>query len=391
MSKGTVLYVGAFELPDKNAAAHRVLSNGKIFRDLGYRVVFIDVDKSLGYNSDILMTSKNVEGFECWSIPYPQKKFEWMHYLSNIDYMNLMMGKYKDIKVIVAYNYPALALNNLRKYSKLNNCKIISDCTEWYNTKGMNIIFKIIKGLDSFFRMRILNKRLDGLIVISKFLEDYYINCDNVVRIPPLIDINETKWGACIQENEDIYTHSNKIRFVYSGSPGKNKDKIVNIVQAFYNLKEFNNYEINIIGISREQFIEDNPDFVDKISVLENRIQFLGRISHQLSISEIKKADYSIFIREKSRTNMAGFPTKFVESITCATPVITNDCSDIKEYFVDYKCGILLRNSSVESVQETLEKYILNNGNFKENYKEINNKIFHYSKYIDVIETSLKL
>ena len=30
MEKGTILYIGGFELPDKNAAAHRVLSNGKI-------------------------------------------------------------------------------------------------------------------------------------------------------------------------------------------------------------------------------------------------------------------------------------------------------------------------------------------------------------------------
>ena len=30
MEKGTVIYVGNFELPDKNAAAHRVMNNGKI-------------------------------------------------------------------------------------------------------------------------------------------------------------------------------------------------------------------------------------------------------------------------------------------------------------------------------------------------------------------------
>ena len=30
MSPGTVLYVGNFELPDRNAAANRVISNGKI-------------------------------------------------------------------------------------------------------------------------------------------------------------------------------------------------------------------------------------------------------------------------------------------------------------------------------------------------------------------------
>ena len=30
--KGTVLYVGGFELPDRNPAAHRVINNSKILR-----------------------------------------------------------------------------------------------------------------------------------------------------------------------------------------------------------------------------------------------------------------------------------------------------------------------------------------------------------------------
>ena len=37
---GTVIYVGNFEMPDKNAAAHRVLNNAKIFKELEYRVCF---------------------------------------------------------------------------------------------------------------------------------------------------------------------------------------------------------------------------------------------------------------------------------------------------------------------------------------------------------------
>ena len=43
LEKGLILYVGGFELPDKNAAAHRVLSNGKLLRDLGYEVSFVGI------------------------------------------------------------------------------------------------------------------------------------------------------------------------------------------------------------------------------------------------------------------------------------------------------------------------------------------------------------
>ena len=42
-----ILYVGGFELPDKNAAAHRVLGNAKAFRDLGNDVAFISIDSEM--------------------------------------------------------------------------------------------------------------------------------------------------------------------------------------------------------------------------------------------------------------------------------------------------------------------------------------------------------
>ena len=41
----TILYIGGFELPDKNAAAHRVVANGKALRELGYSVVFFDSNR----------------------------------------------------------------------------------------------------------------------------------------------------------------------------------------------------------------------------------------------------------------------------------------------------------------------------------------------------------
>lgn len=45
-TKGTILYIGGFELPDKNAAAQRVVANAKALRDLNYNVVFIGITKT---------------------------------------------------------------------------------------------------------------------------------------------------------------------------------------------------------------------------------------------------------------------------------------------------------------------------------------------------------
>ena len=50
MSKGTIIYFGIFELPDKNAAAHCVINNGKIFTALGYRTVFLGTVKGKNFS-----------------------------------------------------------------------------------------------------------------------------------------------------------------------------------------------------------------------------------------------------------------------------------------------------------------------------------------------------
>ena len=51
MDKKTIIYIGGFELPDKNAAAHRVISNGKLLRDIGYNVHFMGISNERGYNN----------------------------------------------------------------------------------------------------------------------------------------------------------------------------------------------------------------------------------------------------------------------------------------------------------------------------------------------------
>lgn len=389
MSKGTIIYVGGFELPDKNAAAHRVLNNGKIFRDLGYDVVFIDVDKSLDNNIEFLKTIKNIQGFDCFSVSYPKNKFEWIRYLTNINFMSDILKEYKDIRLIIAYNYPSIALKRLKKYGNQNCIKVMGDCTEWYSTKGENLLFKIIKGLDTFYRMRIIQKKLDGIIVISKYLEDYYINIKNTVRIPPLVDIDEPKWSLAEQKIRENYLK--KMRFIYSGSPGRNKDKIIFILNAFYELRNNIKYDLIIVGINKIEFINDYPDYEYKLEELGDSLKFLGRVSHEESLVELYNSQYSIFIREETRVSMAGFPTKFVESIICGVPVITTNTSDISHYLIEGVNGFLVNYDDENSLINLINKL----GTRVDLYdKEYNRKIgaehFDYRNYIEKFERFLR-
>ncbi len=386
MEKGTIIYIGGFELPDKNAAAHRVLNNGKILKELGYKVVFIGVDRELPYDNKIFNTRKEIQGFECWSVPYPKLNKQWIHYLCSIEFFIEILNKYTDIKSVICYNYQSIAFMKIKKYCCKNNIKIMADCTEWYSTRGTNVIFKVIKGLDTFLRMRIIHKRLDGLIVISHYLEKEYIRCKNVVYIPPLIDSSEEKWNQMITQYDE-----KKLRLVYAGNPGKNKDKLNILIECLYQLKKSSNYTFFVIGITKEQYLIDFREHMYIIDELKDKVKFLGRLSHIESLKYVNTAEFSMFIRENTRVTKAGFPTKFVESMTCGTPVITTRTSDLENYILEGKNGFFIDVNNNKNTVSIFSKVLGMNREeikiMKKNCKE--SKKFHYGNYIGQFEQFL--
>lgn len=380
MEKGTIVYIGGFELPDKNAAAHRVINNGKILKDLNYNIVYIGISKS-NY------TENGAQNLNSYYIEYPSKINEWINYLSSIKRVVEIIEEQSNVRAVICYNYQALAFYKLKKYCKLKNIKVIADCTEWYNIKENNFLLQIIKGIDSFIRMRIIQKRVDGLIVISSYLKNYYKNKE-IIIIPPLVDIKEKKWNVPVAN-----LRKNGITFVYAGNPGKHKDKLNIIIESLYEIRQHNNYVFYIVGITKEQFIKYYPKLEKKIEKLSEKIEFLGRKSHEETLSILKSADFSMFIRDDNVTTRAGFPTKFVESSSCGIPVITNESSDLKNYIEDGKNGFILDIKSKIDIIKKLEDIITMNlieiSNMKK-YSIKSAQTFHYKNYIGKFNTFLK-
>lgn len=346
-----ILYVGGFELPDKNAAAHRVLSIAKAWRDVGLEVVFMGVTKE-DCERDVLKTKTEVQGFTAYSIPYPKKKSDWIGYLTDTESVERLIEFYDAVDGVVCYNYQAIAFEKLRRYCKQHDIKIYSDCTEWYNTDGANLIFKLLKGFDTWYRMSVVQKKLDGMIVISNYLKNYYKKCKNVIVVPPLVDTKEEKW---LIEAKDL---GDGINFVYAGQPG-NKDKIGEIYDTYCDIVKKYKCKLWVVGISREQFIQcyTTGNEVD----IPKTVTFLGRVSHKESLAYLKGADCSLIIRDSTRTNNAGFPTKFAEAVTLGVGVIATDISDLREYAGIIDNVFICDNS----LYETMEHYVSTNNKEK--------------------------
>lgn len=352
MKSMKILYIGGFELPDKNAAAHRVMSNAKIIRELGGEVVFVGVDKDLSWGTPVLSTKKDVQGFTSYSIPYPKSKKQWIDYLCGIKPYVDALEQEQDFTSVIFYNFPAIAMKRLMKYCHAHGIKCAADITEWYSARGKGLAFFVLKGIDTWLRMRVFHKQMDGLIVISKYLSNYYENHKNAVLIPPLVDLSEKKWANLPQKSD-----GEVINFVYAGSPGL-KDRIDVLISALKLVKR--PYHLDVVGLTQEEYLRRMLEDKDFLEHNEN-IVFKGRLPHVQTLEYVSEADYSCFFREDDRMTKAGFSTKFVEAISCGTPVLTNKTSNLED-FCHEGCNAVLLNSinSSEVVKtiETLEKTI---------------------------------
>ena len=348
-SKGTIIYIGGFELPDRNAAAHQVLNNARILRSIGYDVVFSGVDKEIGWdqpNAHFI-----VDGFESYPVPYPKSSKQWISNMSDFSHVQRLIEKCDNVKAVIAYNVHAVPLRKAIKYCKKRGIKIIANSTEWYENDFSIKPVDAIKWLDTILVMRVIQKRVDGTIAVSEYLKKYYQDhVKDIVVMPPFVDVKEDKWVSSVSHNVTECPE-----FIYSGSIDKDgkKDKLIPIINSFYELKS-QKFHFSIVGITEKDFVSQIPEMKSKLVELGDKISFYGRVPHNVSINKLKEADYCIFIRDATRKNMAGFPTKFVESITSGVYIIASNISDIERYFPEDGRSVLLKDNSPQSILEAI-------------------------------------
>ncbi len=380
MKRKKILYVGGFILPDKNAAAQRVISNAKAIKEIGFEVVFLGKSKDSTLSVD-QQNPKKFDDFEIYEESYPEGVFNWIKHLSSNKNVETLVEKIGagSIHTIIAYNYPSLALLKLLKYAKKHKIKVVSDCTEWAVESNRFSMRSLLKNMDTYYRMKKVHQKLDGMITISKFLYDFYNpKMKNVIFLPPLVDVEDRKWQGLGEVKE--------LELTYAGSPGNgNKDRLDNMIDALSIVKDKlkRRVRLKIIGLSRDQF-KTNFVSYNIPDNMKDDVVFLGRVPHIEAVSNVQKACFSIFFRENNIINTAGFPTKFVESISCGTPVITNNSSNLADYLSDKSFGRII-NLKEKSQMETALSEVLSLPFEKINQMKqecFHSRKFHYKDYI---------
>lgn len=326
----TIIYIGSFEMPDKNAAAHRVLNNARNLRELGLNVVFVGLNENA--DTEFLKTKYEYDSFEIYEIKCGSA-FDKIIKFSSFEWLEELFLRYKT-SAIIAYDYYALGLYKLKKLCNKKGIPLIADTDEWF-AGSWKSVEGIVRKIDSALRMRVIQPKVDGIIAISQFLYDYYCKKLPTVKIPPLVDCNDEKYKGGNTENE-VPT------LVYSGSPSASKEALGDVVKALNRLADIP-FKLKVVGVTREAFKQ-----IYNVDINDKKFEFLGRVSHKDALDAVKSSDYSLIIRPVSRVTMAGFPTKFAEAISCGTAVIANNTSDLANYLKDEKNGYLVSNENLE-------------------------------------------
>lgn len=363
MNNKQVIYIGEVDFSEnRSAASLRILNNCKsIALNPGFDV------KIIGYGNT---SSLLFEGFQVFNVKRGKTLISKTFYylLRSYFFIFLLARIASKNDIIVYYGTSTRILLPLFLFCKLKSFKIVVDVVEWYEYSHLPFGKFGPIALDVHFAMTFLIPKVDGLIVISSYLYNYYkeFECKSII-VPILVAANPFI--------ERTYVSDRPIKIVYAGYAGK-KDLIANVVKALevINLHEVK-IEFHILGMAgsdfQKEFGKAHPDY----------IFFYGVVGRDQVDCIYRNCDFSVLFRPIERFSMAGFPTKFVESLNFGVPVVGNYSSDLDRYLFNGYNGFVSKDGSIDEIIIVFKKLL--SFDMKQHYLLRINSVFTVQKHFD--------
>ena len=320
MSNGTVLYVGGFCLPDKNAAANRVTANGKILEAIGYKTVYL----GLASQGESFEGLRAVEGDErMLESAAPVGSADWIRQVCSTEHIRMTAERCGDVAAVILYNRPCAAIAACRRALKPMGIKVICDFTEWTDHTEGTALKRLVKKADEKLVRFTPPLLADGIIAVSGMMERRYSGKKPCVLIPPLMDCDSEPWAGNRGEPFGKFT------FCFAGVPDGQKDSLDAVVTAFSSIGE-DNASLVIVGLDKPTFAALYPQSAEAAE--DPDIHFEGRLPHSDTVRLLKRCDCAFFLKVSDTRNNAGFPTRFAEAYTSGLPIVTTAVSDVEKY-----------------------------------------------------------
>jgi glycosyltransferase involved in cell wall biosynthesis len=335
--KDIVIFFGRFELPDKNALAHRVRSNAIALSNLGYNCVLIGYTKE----GKELHIHDTIYPIEYYSLLYPNNAYKWV--VDNSAKQIEKVIKNKGPERIKAIIFNGVGYRNIRTIIKMSeeyNIPCVYDVVDWFPYTSLFSLREIVKRNEETLIRKKLLYRINNFIFISDYLQNEYLSkTKNSVVIPSLTVKNEKRFI-----NLPKYSAKDEIKYCFVGSPGK--ERLDWCIKAFIEYSPKSS-TLRIFGVTKNAYCSQYNTHIE-----DPRVLFMGRRDNRECIEAIAESDFFIFAREDNQISKAGFPTKFSESFAIGTPVITTPTSDLSKYLISGENGILSKECTYESFSD---------------------------------------
>lgn len=380
-----LLMISYYKYPNGDAGSIRQHSFAKIYKELGYDVTVLGMGVSTGFRI------KESDGIPYISLRGNKNNLfaKLKNYFGFGSRLKRFLRSYGGCNCIHIVDIPPNTLFFLKKYARKHNIKLIYDSVEWYSPeqfgKGKFSLSYILK---EKYNSKWIDKQF-SVIAISSYLEKHFKSQGiNTVRIPVIMDISSLPY--------EKQTENGKTVFLYAGSPGK-KDYLAEIIKGFAMLPQelLSRTELQLLGIKKDQLATLCGVEESEIECLGKSLVCFGRLPHEIVLERLSKADFTVLLRsETQRYAKAGFPTKAVESLATATPVISNLTSDLGLYLQDEYNSIIVNDETPLELSISIKKAIATDESAREKMcvhsRKTAEKYFDYSIYKNIIADILE-
>lgn len=344
------LYVTMERFNSGNASATRTLSFCEILKDLGKEVIVISLDEVETGKTHIFKGIKYIS-LRSLSSTFKARAFNFLFHSKRLKKCIAKLSVVDEIDGLFFYDIPAPSIFYLKKMAKNKSIKIFHDSVEWYSPEQFKWgIFALPYILKNSLNKYFIDKKI-SVFAISKYLNNYFQSKGiHSTRIPIMLDMSKITFEKFISPY--------KLRLLYAGAPGK-KDYLKEIVEglARFQKEDLEKVELQILGVNTEQLIVDCNVSESAIKKCGISLIAKGRVSRDEVLKQLEKTDFTVLLRSSElRYAKAGFPTKVVESLATATPVICNITSDLGDYLISGENSLIVEACTAEAFETTLQK-----------------------------------
>ena len=339
--KVTVFYVGKY--PDGFSPMSYRLHN--YFKALNLNAVQVEI---------IMPTNEPKKNGVFEGIPYSyiltKNRNAFNGYLIAKEYAKICGSISKKCDVLFTTVKNNLSLKFIIAAVHKNNGKIALEINENpYSFKARRLDIKPLRRFKRYYFLKYILPKTDGVIVISKKLEDLvkkYINQNTpLIKIPILSSAKEIKRNN---------SNTGMPYILHAGALSESKDGIKAMLEAFALANKKLNYKLKFVFTSKKALPNLNKwinRFV-KQNNLKDFIEFKGIVPKQ-ELDKLYDGTSLVIVNKPSNfQNDFNFPTKLTEILPREIPLIVSATGELKNYFKDCKNAFVVAPNNINQISK---------------------------------------